>query len=71
MTVAEAIKELQQYPKDAEIYLCKDWEQLDEDNNLTDLYPLIGISEQVVIVDDGMDFVDIHEVIVEFDNEKA
>ena len=57
--------------KEAEVYLVKDWEQLDEDNNLTDLYRLDNVSEQVVIVDDGMDFTDIHEVLLCFEEKKA
>ena len=57
--------------KEAEVYLVKDWEQLDEDNNLTDLYRLDNVSEQVVIVDDGMDFTDIHEVLLCFEEKRA
>lgn len=34
MKVSEAIELLKRYPKDCEIYLCKDWEQLDDNGNL-------------------------------------
>lgn len=34
MKVSEAIDILKRYPKDCEIYLCKDWEQLDDNGNL-------------------------------------
>lgn len=34
MKVSEAIDLLKRYPKDCEIYLCKDWEQLDDNGNL-------------------------------------
>lgn len=34
MKVSEAIDILKRYPKDCEIYLCKDWEQLDENGKL-------------------------------------
>lgn len=71
MTVAEAIKYLKKYPKDAEIYLCKDYEECDEEGNLIDLYRLNGISHQVVIIDEGMDWKDVTEVLVEFDNKRA
>lgn len=71
MTVAEAIKYLKKYPKDAEIYLCKDYEQCDEDGNLTDLYRLDGICHQVVVIDEGMDWKDVTEVLLEFDNKVA
>ena len=49
MTVQELMKELRKMPKNAEVYLCKDWEMLD----------------------DGLDFVDIDEVILCFDEERA
>lgn len=71
MTVAEAIKELKKYPKNAEIYICKDYEECDEEGNLIDLYRLNGISHQVVIIDEGMDWKDVTEVLVEFDSQRA
>lgn len=57
--------------KDAEVYLVKDWEQCDEQGCLTDLYRLSGICDQVAIEDTGMDFKDVHEVILEFETEQA
>lgn len=57
--------------KEAEVYLCKDWEQLDEDGNLTDLYKLRDITTYTAIVDDGLDFVDVTEVILDFEEERA
>ena len=57
--------------KEAEVYLCKDFEQLDEDGNLTDLYRLRDISTQTVIVDDQIDFTDLTEVILDFEEERA
>lgn len=70
MTVAEAIKELKKLPKDAEIYMVKDWEDI-EDGCLNDLYRLVGISEQVRVVEDGMGWKDESEIVLEFENEKA
>lgn len=57
--------------KDAEVYLCKDWEQVDENGILTDLYHLNDVTEQTVIIDDGIDFVDMHEVLLCFDEQRA
>lgn len=34
MKVSETIELLKKYPKDCEIYLCKDWEDTDENGNL-------------------------------------
>ena len=44
MKVSEAIDLLKKYPKDCEIYLCKDWEQLDDNGNLCDLYRLQDVT---------------------------
>jgi len=71
MTVAEAIKELKKFPKDAEIYLCKDYELCDEEGILIDLYRLNYISHQFVIIDEGMDWKEVTEVLMEFDNKRA
>lgn len=70
MTVAEVIKELMKLPKDAEIFMVKDWDDV-EDGCLNDLYRLIGVSEQVRVVEDGMDWKDETEIILEFENERA
>lgn len=34
MKVSKAIELLKRYPKDCEIYLCKDWEDTDENGNI-------------------------------------
>lgn len=57
--------------KDAEVYLVKDWEQTDEQGNLSDLYRLRDIAEQVVTIDTGLDFEDEHEVLLDFEEERA
>lgn len=58
--------------KDAEVYLVKDWEEVDEEGCLTDLYRLRDISTQIVIVDEGLNgFRDEYEVLLDFDTEKA
>ena len=57
--------------KEAEVYLVKDWEEVDEDGNLNDLYRLRDITTQVVIVDEGLDFKDVYEVLLDVDTERA
>lgn len=72
MTVAEAIKALKKYPKDAEIYLIKDWEQeCDEYGCFKELYRLREITEQRVIVENGMDWDEETEVLFDFEEEIA
>lgn len=72
MTVRELYNWCKAYRyKDAEVYLVKDWNQVDEQGCLTDLYRLDGICDQVVVEDTGMDFKDTHEVILEFETEQA
>ena len=46
--------------KDAEVFMCKDWEQVDEDGNLTDLYRLNDVTTQTLYV-----------VLLEFDEKPA
>ena len=57
--------------KEAEVYLVKDWKEVDEDGNLNDLYRLRDITTQVVIVDDGFDFKDVYEVLLDVDPKRA
>ena len=71
MTVAEAIKGLKKFPKDAEIYLFKDYELCDEEGHLIDLYRLNGISYQEMFIDEGLDWKHVTEVLIEFDNKRA
>lgn len=71
MKVSELIKVLRKLPKDAEVYLCKDWEMLDENNQLFDLYRLNDVCHQVNIVDEGLNFVEYNEIILCFDEERA
>lgn len=71
MKVQELIKELKKLPKEAEVFLCKDWEELDENNQLCDLYRLNDVCHQVNIVDEGLEFKEYDEVILCFDEERA
>ena len=51
--------------KDAQVYLVRDWEKVDENCNLSDLIPLNGVEMQCVIVDNGLDFDDIYEALLD------
>lgn len=67
MTVRELYNWCKAYRyKEAHVYLVKDWEKVDEDGNLTDLYALDDVCEQVTYLDDGLDFVNVHEVLLSF-----
>ena len=69
MKVKDLIKELKKLDQNAEVFLVKDWEQV-EDGVLTDRYLLNDICEQTVVIDEGLDFVDYKEVILCFDEER-
>lgn len=68
MKVSEAIDILKRYPKDCEIYLCKDWEKLDDNGNLTNLYRLQDVTSQSYYEDMGIECVEVTEVIMDFGN---
>lgn len=65
MTVKELKKALVGLPADAEVYVVRDWERVDEDGNLDDLAVVADVLTQRVTVDDGLDFRDIMEVLLE------
>lgn len=69
MKVKDLIKELKKLDQNAEVFLVKDWDQV-EDGVLTDRYLLNDICEQTVVIDEGLDFVDYKEVILCFDEER-
>lgn len=72
MTVKELINELKKIrEKDAEVYLVKDWEQLDENRYLTDLYRIEGVCDQLVISHNGFDFDEVREVLLYADENRA
>ena len=64
MTVKELIKELKRMPQDAEVYTVNDWDAVDDNNCLTDLHEIIEINQQVEVIDMGLEFEDIHEVLL-------
>lgn len=65
MKVKDFIKELKRYPQDAEVYVVGDWEQYDEQGNLSDLKPVYDVSSQNVVIETSMDFEDVTEVLIE------
>ena len=65
MTVKELINELKKIrEKDAEVYLVKNWEEVDENGYLTDLYRIEDVSNQLVICPNGFDFDEVREVLL-------
>lgn len=65
MTIKEFIKALKQYPQDAEVYVVGDWEKYDEFGNLSDLKPVYDVSSQNIVIETGLDFEDVTEVLIE------
>lgn len=65
MTIKEFIKALKQYPQDAEVYVVGDWEKFDEFGNLTDLKAVYDVTSQIIVIDTGMDFEDVTQVLIE------
>lgn len=64
MTAGELIKALRGYPKDAEVYIVDNWEAVDEDGLLTELREVNEISAQHKVIDMGLDFEDITEILL-------
>ncbi len=72
MTVNELIKELKKIKnKESEVYLVKDWDQVDEEGHLTDLYRLSEVTSQFLIVDMDMDWKEEEEIILCFEEKQA
>lgn len=71
MTVKEMMKELRKLPKDAEVYLCKDWDEQDEEGHHLDLYRLAYVIDQVIFTETSMDFDEEHQIILDFEYQKA
>ena len=71
MTVRELLRELKRYPADAEVFVVKDWEKYDEMGALNDIYHVRSVSDQVHVVDTGLDFEDEREILLEIDSDPA
>lgn len=57
--------------KDAKVYMVGDWEEVDEEGQLTDLYELDDVVTQTQLIDMGLDWEENHEVILSFKPNKA
>ena len=56
MTVKELKNALMGLPADAEVYVVRDWDAVDEWGNLSDLAEVKDVQTQRVTVDEGLDF---------------
>ena len=65
MTVKELKNALKGLPADAEVYVVRNWESVDEWGNLTDIAEVRDVHTQTVTVDEGLDFQDYTEVLIE------
>lgn len=65
MTVKELKDALKGLPADAEVYVVRNWESVDEWGNLTDIAEVRDVQTQTVTVDEGLDFQDYTEVLIE------
>lgn len=66
MTVGELKKALKGYKDSSEVYMVKDWGACNENGELTDLVKLNSVTDQRIIIDMGLDFVDKTEVLLDF-----
>ena len=51
-------------PIDAKVYTVNDRDAIDENGCLTDLHEIIETSQQFEVIDMGLEFEDIHEVLL-------
>lgn len=65
MTVKELKNALKGLPADAVVYVVRNWESVDESGNLTDIAEVRDVQTQTVTVDEGLDFQDYTEVLIE------
>ena len=65
MTVKELKNALKGLPADADVYVVRDWERTDEWGNLEDLAAVVDVHTQRVAIDEGLDFRDYPEVLIE------
>lgn len=65
MTVKELKNALKGLPADADVYVVRNWESVDEWGNLDDIAEVRDVQTQTVTVDEGLDFQDYTEVLIE------
>ncbi len=69
MTVGELKKVLKGYKDSCEVFRVKDWAACNENGELTELASLRSVTDQRVVVDMGLDFVDEHQILLEFEED--
>ena len=69
MTGGELKKALKGYKDASEAVFVKDWEAFNEDGELTELASLRDVTSQRVVIDMGLDFEDVTQVLLEFEEE--
>ena len=62
----ELIKELKKYPGDSPVCFCRDWESCDENGYLDQLDVLKDVCDQRVMIDDGLDWSEEYQIILNF-----
>ena len=65
MTVKELKDALKGLPADAEVYVVRDWVAESEWDNLDDLAEVANVHTQRATIDEGLDFRDVTEVLIE------
>lgn len=68
MTVKELIKELKKCDQDAQVFMVADWYKV-SDGKQIDIYPLRDICTQVDVIENGMDWIDERQVLLDFEEE--
>lgn len=66
MKVQELRRVLNQFPKDAEVFIVTNWDDV-EDGQVMGISPIVDVSSQVNYYDDGLDFSEVTEVLISFD----
>lgn len=69
MTVGELKKALKGYKDSSEVFFVKDWEAFNENGELTELASLRDVTSQRVVIDMGLDFEDVTQVLLEFEED--
>lgn len=65
MTKAELINSLKGYKATDRVYLVKNWSKCDEDGCLTELAEITSVNNQRYVVDMGLDFDQVNEILLE------
>lgn len=69
MNVGELKKALKGFKDSDEVFFVRDWEACNENRELTELSALRDVTSQRVVVDMGLDFEDIHQVLLDFEED--